>query len=143
MRSQGRNAVVALLAFAAYGSAAIALAGELQHMHASVSNVTIQIACEATPSPSRPGSTPNACRDSSTITVNYAGHGCTSDDFVVKVRDRLNVQLATIFKRKSATSCHVTDESFATALESVDVLTNQISYGRPLKFTNLIPVRTY
>ena len=85
---------------------------------------------------------PSNCPDISTLTVHYAGVGCTSDDFVVKVREGADAQLATILKRKSATSCFVNEDGFAgSPLASVELVTHRISPYKPVKFTNLFPVR--
>jgi len=138
MGMERKKTILALVTFAAFGTAAVAVAGKLQPVHVAVSDLKIQYLCGPTPVPG----TPSSCPDVSTLNVHYAGQGCTSDDFVVRVREGSAVQYATILKRKSATECFVSDDGFAGApLASVELVTHRISPYKPVKFTNLFPVR--
>ena len=111
----------------------------LELVPVAVPLVTVEVGCGPTPVPGKP---PPTCPPDGVLKLVYAGYGCHSEDFEIRVRQREHVQLVTVYRRLSASSCVIADgiHSFASRLRAVYPSSGDIVPGKPIRLLNPVPI---
>jgi len=114
-------------------SSAAASEEELEPVHVSIAEITVEYGCGPTPSPNRP---PPQCPSHVQIKLTYVGDGCTDADFVMRIRERPEVQVWKVFKKASATHCFVAPSGSPGTFSSVTLLGGGIDPRKRVRLAN-------
>lgn len=136
-----RSAIAVFLAFAGflYGATAgvMARASEgVEVVPLAISRVAMEAGCGPTPVPGQP---PATCPTTVSVRVVYLGYGCKPEDFEIRVRQRPDVQMVTIFKRSSASSCVIGSYPFFQRSSVVGLDGSDLVFEKPIRLVNPVP----
>lgn len=109
----------------------------LEPVTVSVSHVSVEALCGQTPTPDQP--LPH-CPTTGTLALTYLGGGCTAEDFVIKLRQRVKDQVLRVSKRAAATECIVDDSGGNGGFTTVTVAVPDIDISKPVRVANPLPL---